>query len=97
VTEPSEKANILNDHFMSVYTVDSSDTIPNMGTSPHVTMDNIEISQQDVLNLLLNHESHKSPGPDGIGALFLKNTAYEIAPWQHIYFSNRLSLMVLSS
>ena len=35
-------------------------------------MDNIEISQQDVLNLLLKHESHKSPGPDGIGALFLK-------------------------
>ena len=65
---------------MSVYTVDSSDTIPNMGTSPRVTMDIIEISQQGVLNLLLNHESHKSPGPNGIGALFLKNTAYEIAP-----------------
>jgi len=49
-----------------------------MGASPHVTMDNIEISQQGVLNLLLNHEPHKSPGLDGIGALFLKNT--EITP-----------------
>ena len=40
-TEPTEKANILNDHFKSVYTIDPSDTIPKMGTSLHVTMDNI--------------------------------------------------------
>jgi len=65
-----------------------------MGMSPHAIIHNVEISQQGVLNLLLNHESHKSFGPDKIGALLLKNAFYEIAPMlKHIYFSN-LSLVV---
>ena len=47
--------------------------------SPHAPIKEIEITEQGVLNLLTNHKPHKLPGPDDIGASFLRNTATEIA------------------
>ena len=47
-----------------------------METSPHSPINNIEISQQGVLNLLTGHESHKSPSP---AILRLSYTTNEIA------------------
>ena len=50
-----------------------------MGISPYPSISSIEITQQGVINLLANCDSNKSPGPDKISPLFLKNTANEIA------------------
>jgi len=87
-TELSDKAKILNIQFKSVFTVEASNTTPYMGISPHASTDKNEITQQGVPNLLIGHELHKSPGPDGISALFLKNTATEIVhTYANIYFS----------
>ena len=66
-----------------------------MGMSPHVPIKEIEITEQGVLNLLTNHEPHKSPGPDDIGASFLRNTATEIAPMLTHLFQQSLSSGVL--
>ena len=54
--------------------------VPNMGISPYPPIADIEITLNGVFKLLANHNCNKSSGPDGISAIFLKNTATEIAP-----------------
>ena len=63
-----------------------------MGISPHVPIKEIEITEQ---NVLTNHKLHKSPGPDDIGASFLKNTVTKIAPMLTHLFQQSLSSGVL--
>lgn len=53
-TEPSEKAEILNNQFKPVFTVEALNTIPVMGISPHAPINENEITQQSVLNLYTN-------------------------------------------
>jgi len=74
-TEPFDKAEILNNHFKSVFTSEDLHSIPDMGISPYPPIVNIEITLQGVLTLLANCDLNKSPGPDKISPLFLKNTA----------------------
>ena len=51
--------------------------IPNKRASPYPS---INITLQGVTNLLSNSNPHKSPGPDSLHAVFLKQTSTEIAP-----------------
>ena len=80
VTESSDKAEILNNHFKSVFATEALHNVPNMGMSPYPPIADIEITLNGVFKLLANHNCNKSSGPDGISAIFLKNTATEIAP-----------------
>ena len=80
VTESSEKAEILNDQFKSVFTVEDTSCIPDKGTSPYPSIPDFDITSNGVRNLLENCNTNKSPGPDNIHAAFLKQVASEIAP-----------------
>ena len=78
-TEPFDEAEILNNLFKSVFTLEDQHSVPDMGISPYPSITSIEITRQGVINLLANCDSNKSPGPDKINPLFLKNKANEIA------------------
>jgi len=53
ITDPIEKATILNDQFKSVFTTDDdSTTIPDKGPSIHPTLPPFEITEQGVFNVL---------------------------------------------
>ena len=70
VTEPFDKAEILNNHFKSVFTLEDQYSVPDMGISPYPSISGIEITLQGVINLLANCDSNKSPGPDKISPHF---------------------------
>ena len=50
--DPSEKANMLNEQFASVFSTDESTDSPDLGPSPHPPMPEIKISEVGVLALL---------------------------------------------
>ena len=79
VTDPSEKAEILNNHFKSVLTIEDTTSIPDKGISPYPSITDIDITV-NVRNLLKNLDTNKSPGPDNIYAAFLKHGAFEVLP-----------------
>ena len=66
ITNPAEKANTLNEHFKSVFTVENNETIPNKGISLYPSLPDFEITIQGVYNILSNCNPYKSPGPDCI-------------------------------
>ena len=77
VTDPLEKANILNQHFKSVFTTDDNITIPDKGPSLFPSLPQFQITEQRVYNILSNCDASKSPGPDSIHSFTLKATAAE--------------------
>ena len=79
-SDPKSKANILNRQFASVFTNEDQSDLPDLGSSPHPTMDDITVSCEGVAKLLRNLKAHKAAGPDGLPARLLKETASEIAP-----------------
>ena len=86
ITDPSEKANILNQYFKSVFTEEGSKNIPHKGTSLYPSIPTFEITTQEVYNILSNRNPCKSPGPDSIHPYALKATAAEVSPMlTHIF------------
>ena len=77
ITDPAEKANALNEHFKSVFTVEDNETVPNKGISLYPSLPDFEIITQGVYNILSNCSPYKSPGPDCIHPYALKATATE--------------------
>ena len=84
------KAKILNDQFSSVFNSDEDDNIPDLGPSPHPTMENIKVTTRGVFLLLDRMNPHKATGPDGISAQILKVLAEEIAPILSLLFQASL-------
>ena len=91
VTESSEKAQILNNHFKSVFTIEDTSCIPDKGVSPYPSIPGFDITSSGVRNLLANCDTNKSPGPDNIHAAFLKQVASEIAPLLTHLFNQSLT------
>ena len=61
------KANILNQHFKSVFTQNEDiSTIPDKGISPHPPMQHITITPNGIHKLLCTVKEHKATGPDHI-------------------------------
>ena len=81
VTDSTEKAEILNKQFKSVFTAKDTNTIPDKGSSPYPSIPDIDVTLNGVRNLLLKPNFHKSAGPDNIHAAFLKHTAFEHLPY----------------
>ena len=77
---PKAKANILNNQFASVFTIDGTSDLPDLGPSPYPSMEDITITNQGIVKLLKNLNPHKATGPDGVPAKLLKVVAEEIAP-----------------
>ena len=78
---PKEKADMLNEQFVSVFTRDEPASVPpDLGPSPFQEMAKIEISENGVAALLKNLDAKKASGADNIPAIFLQHCALEIAP-----------------
>ena len=80
VTDPATMADILNNHFHSVFTVEQDNSIPCKGPSLYPPMQHFEITTEGVFNILHKLNSQKSPGPDGLHPYALKVTANKISP-----------------
>lgn len=72
--QQTTKANEYNEFFNSVFTKDNN-IVPPLPPPNPLRIDPLNISQQGVLNLLLNLNSKKSNGPDNIPNEFLKKYA----------------------
>ena len=88
-TQNADKANLLNDHFSSVFTKSNipSDQIPSLENNPYPVITPLLIEENSVRLLLQNLDSHKAQGPDGIPARFLKETSNHIAPALTLIFN----------
>ena len=73
------KANILNQQFSSVFSVDNHPA-PDLGVSNIPSMNDIIVHVGGVAKLLGSLKPHKASGPDNIQARFLRETYQEIAP-----------------
>ena len=87
---PVEKANILNEQFTSVFTVEDTNNIPEKGPSPYTPMKNIVISNAGVRKSILRLNEKKASGPDKIPITLLKHTADIITPVLSLIFQQSL-------
>ena len=79
-SSPGRKANILNDQFASVFTVEDEDDMPELEPAPFEAMPGIEIHVNGVAKLLRGIKAHKATGPDGIPARLLMEAADQLTP-----------------
>ena len=88
-SESRRKAEILDNQFRSVFTLEDTTNIPKLPGIPNTEMLNFEITVQGVTKLKgLN--GGKPSGPDELSNLILKNAANEISPFLKIIFVQSL-------
>ena len=69
LTEPTEKANVSDEYFRSVFTTEKLDNFPSKSNSPYPSMPDFDITTQGVYNILHELNPIKSPGPDKLHPL----------------------------
>ena len=75
-TTDRETAEVMNDHFQSVFTIDDGKT--DVGLNPYPwagNFENFEFSQDDVEEVLKKVSANKATGPDGLDAILFKRCA----------------------
>ena len=73
VFSDEEKANILNDYFCSISTIDDSGTsLPIFNERTNSSLSNLIINVTDVTDVLSSLKVNKAVGPDGISHRMLK-------------------------
>ena len=78
------KANTLVNQFISVFTKEITETLPNLH-SVHPEMPKISFGLEEIAKLLSNI-NHTAAGPDKLPARLLKETAHQIAPmYTHLF------------
>lgn len=92
VSDSARKAEILNQQYTSVFTVEDTQNMPVLGASPFNDMPRIQIDANGVTKLLTGLNPNKASGPDGIPARVLKETASVISPILTIIFQKSLDL-----
>ena len=80
------KANVLNEHFYSVFTKDDDAILPEMADTLYPTMSNIEINTEEIAQLLNNIDPFKATGPDGLPPKLLKELSNNLAPCLTLLF-----------
>ncbi|KAJ8026320.1 RNA-directed DNA polymerase from mobile element jockey [Holothuria leucospilota] len=80
ISDSKGKADLLNNYFRSVFTIEQTHDIPNKGTSPFPLMSKFKVTNEGVLNLLNDLNPAKAAGPDGLPSRILKLLANQIAP-----------------
>ena len=75
-----EKANLLNDYFCSISTIDDSNiNLPEFNIRTDSWLLNVNIETSEVIDVLSNLQLNKAVGPDGISHRMLKHTCHSIA------------------
>jgi hypothetical protein len=85
-SEAKNKAEILNNQFKSVFTVEDTSNFPDKGASPYTEMRNIKVDKNGIQKLLMDLNPNKATGPDQIPAYILKTGAEELAQILTILF-----------
>ena len=88
--DPKDKADFLNWQYESTWTKEDKDDIPNPDGKSFPPMEDIHVTEEGVLKLLLKLNLAKACGPDSIPARILKELAHEIAPYLVSIFQRSL-------
>ena len=84
VTSDSEKANVLNEHFVNCFNLSVAPLLPSdrqdQDINPHSCPDSLLCTEAEVLSMINSLDASKSNGPDKISVRMLKGTASYIAP-----------------
>ena len=89
VTDGDKKANLLNQQFASVFTIDDLDPLPAI-PQKHDSMPAFDITDEGIEKLLKNLKDHKASGPDNLSPLLLKSVAAEVSPILNLIFNTSL-------
>ena len=74
-----EKAEVLNNFFGSVFTQEHDYNMPDCNFSVNEKLTNIEVTEEIFIKVLKQLKPGKSPGPDGIQPLVLRELADSLA------------------
>ena len=86
-TDSEDKANALNNQFVSVFTNEDQSPLPHISNKP---TPQLTVNVDGVFNLLNKIEPNKAAGPDGIPPRLSKETAYQMAPLLTLIFQTSL-------
>jgi hypothetical protein len=90
-SDPTTKANILNDQFSSVFTREDLSSIPEIiGPSQYPDINFLQIHPKGVCKLLKDLNPHKAAGPDNVAPTLLKECAIELSPSLSMLFQASL-------
>ncbi|MEW8545341.1 MAG: reverse transcriptase family protein, partial [Candidatus Thiodiazotropha sp.] len=90
IKEDTEKCELLNDFFTSVFTNEQSEP-PTFDSQIDNNISEIQVTKEKVLNLLKNVNPSKSAGADGLHPRFIKETAETLTLPVFILFNKSLS------
>ena len=94
VTSSLDKANLFNNYFQSVFNKDTNEPPPpgsHSTVNVHKHLSHITIDSSEIKSILANLNPSKSPGPDGIPARLLKETAPQLCNSLTILFNKSLN------
>ncbi len=93
---PRDIAELFNEYFSSIVSGSSNTTPMECPTPPlDCTLSELTLSPDDVLAALLNLDTNKATGPDGIPPRILKECAYQIASSLCLLLNQSLQLSTL--
>ena len=76
-----EIAESFNKYFVSIFSSDSTTVGHHQQNSQSaITLEEITLTNDEVLSVLINLDNNKAQGPDGIPARLLTETAFQITP-----------------
>ena len=90
-TTDQSKAQVLNDFFVSVFTIEDVSSIPERSSVTEANLDSIHVTAEMVNKKLRNLNPNKSPGHDGIHSYLLKQLADEISLPLSMLYNKSLS------
>ena len=92
VSSDSQKAEILNNFFCSIFTKENVENVPECKKKQcHTSLSSVEFTKGSFLKKLQNLNPCKSPGPDGFHPLVHKELAEELAEPVALIFSKSLA------
>ena len=81
VKDDLDKAEALNEHFASVFTIEDTNNIPTLDLEKEIKiLNNVETTTETITDHLKKLTIGKAAGPDGINSRVLKEIAEQIAP-----------------
>ncbi len=97
VDENTDIANMFNQYFASIFTKDQDGSFEQKDISHNIIpiIDNVTLSEEDIVAVIKNLDSNKAQGPDGIPVRLLKETAMQIAPSLRVLYNKSLKVGVL--